>query len=215
MRTRLLVLAALLGVTGWLHGRWTDRWGTAPQVRTAAAALPSVPLVIGEWEGREITREESELVYRSDAPQIVRRYVHRSSGAVVGLLVTCGRPSGMVIEHNPKTCYSELGFEEPAEGRKVPAGPPEARGEFFAHTFVKTTPAATTRLRLLWAWGDGRTWSFPERPRIAFAHAPVLYKIYVTRELLSESEPLADDPVLPFIEAALPEITTALSGGTR
>jgi hypothetical protein len=213
MRTRLFVVCALLGVTGWLHGRWTDRWGTVPEVRAAAAALPSVPMVIGDWEGRDITREESELVYRSDNPQVIRRYVHRSTGAVVGLLVTCGRPSGMVIEHNPKTCYTELGFEEPTEGRKVLVGPPEARGEFFAHTFVKTTTATTTRLRLLWSWGDGRTWSFPDRPRVAFARNQVLYKIYVTREMLSEDEPLADDSVLSFLEAALPKISEALSGG--
>jgi hypothetical protein len=210
MRPRLLVVVTVLGVTGWLHGRWTDRWGITADVRAAEAALPTVPLVIGEWEGREITREESDLVYRSDAPRIVRRYVHRSTGAVVGLLVTCGRPSGMIIEHNPKTCYTLLGFEEPTEGRKVPAGPPDARGEFYAHTFVKSTAATTTRLRLLWSWGDGPSWSFPDRPRVAFARTPVLYKLYVTREMLSENEPLADDPAVLFLEAALPEVTAAL-----
>lgn len=211
MRTRVLVVVGLLVVTGWLHGRWTDRWGASADVAAAAAALPAVPLVLGDWEGREVTREESELAARATSPLILRRYVNRTTGAAVGLMVTCGRPSGMIIEHTPKTCYTELGFEEAGGGRLVPCGPADARGQCYAHTFVKATPTATTRLRLFWAWGDGRDWSFPDRPRIAFAKSPVLYKIYVTRELLAEDEPVADDPALAFLSAALPDITAALN----
>jgi|SRR5262245_3263398 len=211
MLARILFVIALLGVTGWLHGRWTDRWGESADVAAAAAALPSVPMVFGDWEGRDITREESELAARSNSPQIIRQYVNRTTGTTVGLLVTCGRPSGMIIEHSPKECYKQLGFEEIGEGRKIPAGPGDARGEFYAHTFVKITPVATTRVRLLWAWGDGRGWSFPNRPRVTLSRYPVLYKIYVTRDMLSEDESLTDDPILPFLEAALPEVTAALS----
>jgi len=210
MYVRLLVIVALLGVTGWLHGRWTDRWGASSNVAAAAAKLPEVPLVAGDWEGRDITREESEVAFRSDSPQVLRRYVNRTTGAAVGLLITCGRPGGMVVEHTPRICYKELGFEEIGDGRKVSAGAPDARGEFFAHTFVKTTPVATTRLRLLWAWGDGQGWSFPDRPRVAFASRPVLYKLYVTRELLTEDEPLESDPSLDFLRDALPLLTSAL-----
>ena len=136
--------------------------------------------------------------------------MNRTTGAAVGLLVTCGRPSGMVIEHNPKECYKQLGFEEVGEGRKVSAGPADARGDFYAHTFVKAAPTGTTRVRVLWAWGDGRGWSFPDRPRVAFARKPVLYKLYVTRDLLSEDEPLTDDVMLGFLAAALPDLTAAL-----
>lgn len=209
MITRLLFLVAVLVATGWLHGRWTDRWGAGGDVDAAAAALPSVPLVVGDWEGRDITREEAPAVYRGTSPQIVRRYVNRVTGAAVGLLVTCGRPSGMVIEHNPKECYKQLGFEE-AGGQKVSVGAGDAKSDFYAHTFVKVTPATTSRVRVLWAWGDGRSWSFPDRPRVAFARTPVLYKIYVTRDMASEDEPLADDATRAFLNAALPDITAAL-----
>lgn len=212
MSVRLLVVVALLAVTGLLHGRWTDRWGIAGDVGAAAATLPAVPLVIGDWEGRDVTRDEAPAVYRAASPQIVRRYVNRTTGAAVGLLINCGRPSGMIIEHNPKECYKQLGFEEAGEGRKVSAGPADGRGEFYAHTFVKTTSTSTTRLRLLWAWGDGKGWSFPDRPRVAFARTPVLYKLYVTRDLLSEDEPLTDDATLSFLNAALPDVTAALGG---
>lgn len=211
MPLRLLVVVAILGVTGWLHGKWTDRWGTSGDVDAAAAALPAVPLAFGDWDGRAITREESELAYRSSSPQIIRRYANRSTGAAVGLLITCGRPSGMIIEHNPRRCYGDLGFEESGEGRKVTVGGSGAAGEFYGHTFVKTTPVSTTRLRLFWSWGDSQGWSFPERPRLAFAKKPVLYKMYVTRELLSEDEPLATDPALAFLEAALPDINSSLA----
>jgi hypothetical protein len=217
MWTRVLIVVGLLAGTGWLHGTWTDRWGASGDVAAAATALPSVPLVMGDWEGRDIAREESEVVYRSASPQIVRRYVNRTTGSAVGLLITCGRPSTMIIEHTPKTCYTELLYEEVGEGRKVtvPARPPDKSCEFYAHTFVKSTPAGTTRLRLLWSWGDGRNWSFPERPRVAFARTPVLYKLYVTRDMLSDDEPLDRDPALAFLETALPEISAALSGGNH
>ncbi len=211
MYLRLIGLVLLLGATGWLHGRWTDRWGPSADVEGAAATLPSVPMTVGDWQGRDITREEAEEAYRTGSPQILRQYTHRKTGANIGVLITCGRPSSMIIEHTPRTCYAELGFEELGAGKGFSVGP----SAFYAHTFVKTSPVVTTRVRLLWSWGDGRTWSFPERPRIAFAKTPVLYKIYVTRQLLSEDEPLADDPARQFLEDALPQITAALSGGTR
>jgi hypothetical protein len=215
MGLRLFLVVALLGVTGWLHGRWTDRWGEPSFVADAASPLQTIPLNVGDWDGREITREESEVAYRFSPHQIIRRYVNRNTGTSVGVLITCGRPSSMIIEHTPKTCYSELGFEETSEGRRLSVGPPDARSEFFAHTFVKTTPVATSRLRLLWSWGDGQTWSFPERPRIAFSKIPVLYKIYVTREMLSEDEPISDDPALRFLETFLPSVNAALSTGSK
>ena len=211
MLGRILIIVVFLALTGWLHGRWTDRWGVSGDTVAAAAALPTVPLVLGDWEGRDITREESEIANRSSSPQLLRRYVNRNSGETIGLLVTCGRPGSMIIEHNPKICYSELGFDEIGDGRRVPFTQAEKSSEFYAHTFVKTTPTRTSRLRVLWSWGDARNWSFPDRPRIEFAKLPVLYKIYVTREMLMEDEPIADDAALAFLRAALPELTAALS----
>lgn len=211
MYFRIAIVVALFAATGLLHGRWTDRWGTSVDVAVAAERLPAIPLVLGDWDGRDITREESEVAYRSQSPQIVRRYVNRKTGAAVGVLVSCGRPSGMIIEHTPRTCYTELGYEESgnAQNGKVEGA------EYQSHVFLKTTPAFTSRVRLLWCWGDGRTWSFPERPRIAFANQPVLYKMYVTREMLSDDEPLAEDPVLAFLKAATPELTAALAVGEK
>lgn len=211
MYTRLIVILVVLGVTGWLHGRWTDRWGQSADVSVAAASLPSVPFVMGEWEGRDITREESEFVMRSDSPQIMRRYVNKTTGATVGLLLTCGRPGGMIIEHYPRQCYRDAGFTEFGDGGKLPCGPAERRGEFYAHTFLKNSPTGTARVRVLWSWSDGRSWSFPDFPRVAFGKQPVLFKLYVTRELLREDDPLTDDPAVSFLQTALPEITAAIS----
>jgi hypothetical protein len=212
---RLLLVLALLGVTGWLHGRWTDRWGEPEAIANAAAPLATIPFSIADWEGRDITREESEVAYRASSHQIIRRYVNRNSGSAVGLLITCGRPSSLIIEHTPKTCYTELGYEEVAGGRKVSVGPPDNKSDFFAHTFIKSTPVSTSRIRLLWSWGDGQNWSFPDRPRIAFARKPYLYKIYVTREMLSEDEPINDDPIMPFLTSLLPQLQATLNAGSH
>lgn len=210
MVLRIAFVLLALGVTGWLHGRWTDRWGASADVAAASARLPNVPLAFGDWEGRDITAEESPLAARATSPQIIRRYANRTTGVTVGVLVTCGRPSGMVIEHTPATCYKFMGFEEPNPGKPVEIGPESFRGKGFAHTFVKNTATSTTRVRVVWAWGDGTRWAFPEYPRVEFARTPVLYKIYVTRDQLSEEEPGAD-PALAFLAAALPDLTAALA----
>jgi hypothetical protein len=210
MKFRLAFLLVMLAVTGLLHGQWTNRWSEPGDVAGAANALPRVPLVVGDWDGRDITREESEVVYRTNSPQIVRRYVNRVTGSAVGFLLTCGSPGSMIIEHTPRTCYSELGYQEIVEGRRLKIAVKGEMCDFFSHTFVKSNPAATTRIRLFWSWGDGRSWSFPDRPRIEFARIPVLYKIYVTRDLLSEEEPLTDDPIVSFLETMLPQVNVAL-----
>src|SRR4051812_15976297 len=118
LRTVLAVVA--LAGTGYLHGRWTDRWGPSAAIDEAAAHFARLPLSFGTWEGRDITADESETVYRSAGPKLVRRYVNRADGTSVGVLVTCGRPGGMIVEHNPRVCYGDLGFEEPRAGRTVP-----------------------------------------------------------------------------------------------
>lgn len=213
MLTRVFFIVAILVTAGWVHGRWVDRWGPSPAAAESAASLGLLPVQFGDWVGRDISPEESQIVFKPTTPQIVRRYVNRLDGTTVCLLLTCGRPAGMIVDHTPKTCYTYFGFEEVGLGKRV-AVPAESgqAAEFFAHTFVKATPAFTSRVRVFWAWGDRDTWSFPDRPRIHFAGKPVLFKAYVTREMVSDDEPIADDPATPFLRAVLPELQKCLNG---
>ncbi|MDB5311188.1 MAG: hypothetical protein JWO38_5390 [Gemmataceae bacterium] len=212
MWARVLVAVAILGLSGWVHGRWTDRWGAPPAVAEAAAVLPALPMTIGEWDGRDITADQSEAVYRALEHQVLRQYVHRRTGAAVGVLFTCGRAAPMIYEHTPRACYAATGFEEIGAGTRITvdggAGP---AGEFLVHTFAKSSAASTTRLRLFWAWGDRTTWSSPVQPRFTLGRKPVLFKVYVARQLLSETEPLADDPAVRFLRALLPELQATIN----
>jgi hypothetical protein len=215
---RAVVVLALLGATGWLHGRWTDRWGASGDVDAAAAALAAVPDAFGEWARVDIPPQELAKVYKSDSRQVVKRYRKGGDGPAVCLLLICGRRDSMIIEHNPTTCYKDwLGFQELPGGRKVaaPTGPGGRADEFYMHTFVK--PGVTpTQLRLMWGWGDGRGWSYPDEPRVALAGAPVLYKLYATRDLApGEEQDGSPDPILlDFLTAAVPAIDAALAAPT-
>ncbi len=212
MYTRIVMAVGLLIAAGWLHGRWVDRWGSSQEIADAAAVFPNLPMICGEWEGRDITSEESPFAYRSQSPQLMRRYSNRLNGNAVCLLLTCGRPSCMIIEHTPKTCYNSLGYEEFGQGRRQSiALDNNGQAELFAHTFVKVTPAYTSRIRLYWSWGVRDSWSFPERPRLEFASKPVLYKLYVTREMISDEERIEDEPIVPFLKALIPELNRTIA----
>jgi hypothetical protein len=208
MWARAVIAVVLLGVAGWLHGQWTDRWGVPAVVAESAATLTQLPMTIGEWEGRDVTADESEAVYRELAPTVIRYYTHRRHGTTVGLLLTCGRPAPMIYEHTPRTCYGKTGFAETAGANRITVAPAGGgpTAQFLVHNFVKESAASTNRLRVFWAWGDRETWSSPEEPRFTLGRKPVLFKVYVTRDLVSEEESVADDPAIPFMQLLIPEL---------
>ena len=67
------------------------------------------------------------------------------------------------------------------------------------------------QLRIFWTWfGDG-TWQAPDSPRLTFAHLPVLYKLYVVRELPPRPERLEQDPSLDLLQQLLPALASVLA----
>src|SRR5262249_17157007 len=55
IRTCAVVSAfAVVILSGFVHGLWTDRWRVAPEISEAAARLPRLPWTLGDWRGSDL-----------------------------------------------------------------------------------------------------------------------------------------------------------------
>jgi hypothetical protein len=215
MPRALPIVAALVLVIagGLVRVRWAVRGSEPGAVAAAVARLDRIPEVLGDWRGRPARALQRRVLEEAEiAGYVSRLYEHRRSGAALSLLVVCGRP-GPISVHTPDICYSGAGFEPVEPPAKQAIGPGPA--EFQMAVFGKPAAAVPTYLRIFWSWkaSGSQQWRAPDNPRLAFAPADALYKLYVVRELASATEPIAADPGLEFLQALLPELERALASG--
>jgi hypothetical protein len=199
------IASGLLMVSGVVHGLITDRWLAPVDLEQAAARMDRIPLHFGDWDGEEI-----EVSAGSVDPMLTRHvdrhYVHRLTGEKVTIALVVGR-SGPVSIHTPEVCYSASGYvitpldDTPIEGRN------EA---FFTMDALRTRVADDTRIRLFWAWNAGKGWMTSASPRVDFAKHRVLYKLYVTRNLLTPGGKTEQDLCVRFMHSFLPILDEAL-----
>jgi hypothetical protein len=201
-----VAFAAVLGIAA-VHGVWSDRWNLGSEPEASAARLAGIPSRLGEWDGSERQLNERELVIGEIAGYVHRVYTNRRTGAVVSVLLVCGRP-GPISVHTPDVCYAGLGYEFPRPPtRQTLSLTPDAPAEFLVGQMQKVGSAG----RILWGWNASGSWVAPPNPRYTFARYPVLFKLYVTRELSRPDEPLeSDDASVEFLRVFLPEVHKAL-----
>jgi hypothetical protein len=207
----ILAAAVVLVSTGLVHGVWTDRWKKSGALERAVARLDRVPLVIGDWQGQPDELDRDQLEAAEIAGHLLRRYENKRTGDKVTVLVVCGRP-GPISVHSPDICYRGAGYEVVERAKYAsPEGAGSPAAEFFAGRFHKEQPGGVSNLRILWAWTADGDWKAPDGdPRLRFARAPALYKLYLIRDMRSPDEPLADDAAGRFAGRLLPELNRAL-----
>lgn len=206
MRAVLLTAATgLVLVSGVIDGVWSNRWGTRLDMRAAAARLEELPLELGPWRGQAAKLDAREAQAAELAGSVLRKYTNRQTGDTAQVLLVCGHP-GAVSVHTPDVCYAGAGYA--AEGplqryeHKDPAGRTDA---FVVGDMARTAPGGSDRLRIFWSWSDGTSWQAPRRPRLTFARAPILYKLYVLRAPPGAAGPTDKDPCADLIGRLLPE----------
>jgi hypothetical protein len=213
MRRYLPILSglALLLLGGLVHGVWTGRWGGSEALNAAAARVDSVPLAVGEWQGKSLAADAEAFAQAGARSYWVRQYANERTQGTVTALLMCGA-WGKIAVHTPEICYQGAGYDmvsEPVRQRvDVQGGPP---AEFWTARFRKPGPGGATALRIFWGWGAGENWSAPDRPRWTFAGSPFLYKLYIVRDVTDDTA--ADELArsLEFLPAFLPEVRKALS----
>lgn len=214
MKTRFFPVAVVFaGVFGFgvAHGVWTDRWKLTNEPEASAARLQDVPLNVGEWQGQpaaEIGARQLEI--GEIAGYLHRTYVHRRTGVTVTVLILCGR-AGPISVHTPDVCYRGLGYDFTTAPAKHTVATDTGTAELICGRMVRSNPADEGgAVRIFWGWTADGTWRSPKWPRVTFARAPALYKMYVQRGLGQANEPLSDDPCNGFLSAFVPELKRVL-----
>jgi hypothetical protein len=206
-------IAAVIGC-GVVHGLWTDRWTVSDEPLLAAAKLQDVGLNLGDWQGRRMDLDASQLGGATGS--FYARYTNTRDSSTVVVFVVTGR-HGPVSEHTPDVCYKAGGYEVSSTQRYAPQGEPFGpTTELWTSLLTKTRSAEQSYLRIFWAWSPTGTWSAPDNPRFTFAGCPVLYKLYLIRELpASPSAAQPDDsldhePCIDLMRQLLPELHRVL-----
>lgn len=202
--------AGLLLSTGLATGVWTGRWKTPEDLGRAAAKMTRIPKDIGAWHGEDLTLDERQRARAQLTGYVMRRYRQQADGTEVTVLLMCGRP-GPLAAHTPDVCFDGAGYElsAPLTQYAPPAAAGRAPAEFTLGDFRGTESAVPTRLDVLWAWSADGHWSAPDRPRVAFAASPVLYKLYLTLQMPPGGR-LEEDPRAAFVPLLLAEIDRAV-----
>ena len=197
---------ALVVAFGLAEGLWANRWRTSDAPQRAAERLAEVPLTVGDWQGEARELDARQVAMAEVSGHLWRRYVNRRTGAAVTVLLVCG-PPGPVALHPPEICYAGAGYRLVAEKvrRAVPVEALPAPPEFWVARF-QLDGAVPRPLRIYWAWNGGGGWEASDNPRVAFARAGALYKLYVIRELSRPDEPPEADPAREFMKSFLPQL---------
>jgi hypothetical protein len=208
MRTYGLALAAAAVLVGAavVHGNRTDRWGTPADLQAAVDRLQAVPLTVGDWDGVATELPKEQVAAANVAGYVSRKFTHRYDRTVVNLLILCGRP-GPVAVHPPEVCYGANGFA---------MGPVQAEAvgdaaALWQTDFTRGTGATVEKLRVRWAWNDGRGWAASGSPRTDFARSPLLYKMYLVRSLPAKADDATPAPELDLLKQLLPALQAVTS----
>jgi hypothetical protein len=214
-RVHLLVAAALVLLVGAavVHGVWTDRWGDTGDLEAALKRMDDVPLIAGPWHGKELALdpEQAEQAERVGIARTIRsHYVRTPENDAVSVILMGGR-FGPLSVHTPDICYGGAGYV--MVGKQVRCEVKREDGsiaKFWTARFHKPYSPGTAPLRIFWGWNAGTGWAAPDSPRFTFRRQPVLFKLYIAREMTSLNDPLEGDPGIPFLRNWLPNLDRAL-----
>lgn len=200
----VVTVVVLLAAYGVAEGLWSDRWITSPALAESQGRLDRLPLAVGPWEGEDLELSSRQITVGELKAHLLRRYVHATSGEALTVLAVCGKP-GPIAVHSPQMCFGGSGFAP--KGARVryevegQAGP----AEFWSERYEK--PGALPEyLRVYYGWNDFGGWRAADNPRLTFAPARALYKLYVTRRMAQPDEPAESDPVPEFLRLLVPRL---------
>jgi hypothetical protein len=204
----LIAGACILLLFGVVQALTINRADANVDFKRLADGLGAIPLVMSDWQGEDL--EADALAARvADCEGMLQRRYTSNDGREISLMILVGRPGPLSV-HLPEFCYRGLGYEEqgPTQHREFDSSTPSAT---FRVVNMENSRAIVPRhIRVYHSWNNGSGWSAPATPRLAFARASYLYKLYVTPP--PSSSPLAEDKDVcaDFIRACLPAIDDAL-----
>lgn len=213
---RILPLVIGLGIlmgSELFHGRWTDRWSFSGELERACAKFPPLdePMIVGDWRGQPADPIPADDIALGEIAGYINQVFTHPSGAIVHVLVVCGRP-GPIAVHTPEVCLGGEGCVLDGEKRRYTVDlPGSEQAAFWVGQFYWFDGGLRKDRRTFWTYSpDGKTWTAEDNPRLHFARYPLLYKIYLMRQLSRRDVKLEEDPTNDFIKVFLPELQKRL-----
>jgi hypothetical protein len=198
-----VALVFLLAV-GFIHSRWTDESRYAADVQAAVARLTTIPDKIGDWKGEDAEIPEGQRKVSGADGFFLRHYKNPATDQMITVLIVCGRP-GPIAVHTPDVCYQAVGnFVGSPESRALEYE--DSKLANFKEIRVKGAEhrPGQPELDVLWSWSTDGNWTTPRFPRLSFARARVLHKLYVIRQV-DDSDSKESDMSPAFIRMFLGE----------
>jgi hypothetical protein len=205
----LLLMLAILAVSAFVHGTWSNRWTNAAQVQ-GRDLLSGIESPVGDWRGGEFLQ-----INPADVPAntkcVSRRFDPIKEGSPMVVSLTSGSP-GAVAVHTPDVCYLGAGYQlRGSVSRQTIPLADGSSASFWVGDFVKTKATGDDVIRVRWAWSGGGEWQAPDYPRWVFARVPVLYKLYMVHNLTDDDDLTKNDPYRKFVADLVPALSRQLA----
>lgn len=202
---RVVAAVALIVGAGLVHGKWTSRWGTPPELTALARQVDAVPLVSGDWKAEVFELPAPDRAMAGAVACLSRRYTNLKTGASVNVMLLGGLP-GRISTHTPDACYPGAGYSLESPTQFLYAYGPDGRRAEFRTALATRGGTSPSALQIFWGWNASAGWSAPVEPRWAFGPASALCKLYVIRETAGAVVKPEDDPCTDFLGVFLPEL---------
>jgi len=208
-----IALAVILIAIGtYVQGSWTERWGRVDSevINQWVERMDHIPTKFGDWESEEAEKTPEDIkkvAGFSDERHLV--FKNQRTGAMVDMVLMCG-PARRVSVHTPDKCFKAAGFNLGEQQRQQDVASENMTAEFYTAPFVKEDPDKIERFRVLWTWNDAEGWSAPGMPKVHFAGAPALYKLYLISGMQHTGDKFDDSDAAKFAMEYMPLLTAAL-----
>src|SRR5262249_13466637 len=118
---------------------------------------------------------------------------------------------GPISLHTPDVCFPGSGLSSDGTPERITVDRKNAAEAQFLAARFRGQRGGNKLMRVFWSFTNGTGWQVPDNPRVTFARAGVLYKLYLMREMEKAEEKVKDDPARDLLRVLLPELDKCLS----
>ena len=193
-----------------------------PEVMADAARRVDIArdIAVPGWTSERIEFTSEQLAAAEAAGGGTVRYSAIDGPAAsssINVMLLCG-PHGPISVHPPTACFQGVGYRQvrPERVETIKATDGTVLGTFWVTDFEQERNGVTERIRTWWTWSPNAEWHAATNARMEFAGQPVLYKLYLTEQVLAHSHEedaesdLAEGVIPDFARTYLPELKKVL-----
>jgi len=211
--TTILAATLVAGLTagaGVMHGRLSERWGSAQDLLALGKRLEKVPREFGPW--RMTASEElsdNAAGQLKTAGSFIGVYENRQTGEQVRMALLLG-PSGPMSVHIAEVCLAGRDYEPREERERITITPPDGSEATMWSVEMGSNSVEGDLQHVCYAWSAGDFWQAPEWPRFSLAGNPYVYKLDVSAEVAPLGRDEGTSPCREFLRDLLPELKPCL-----